>query len=637
MKLAIIDRGVEKTHRRLENATISGITIEKNQLKDFVIIEDKFCDIDGHGTAIASIIHKINPNVHLVAIKLLGPENVITEDLLAEGISYCSKIPDIELINVSMGIPTNNPSQALVKACDEAIKSGKVIVAASHPFPDKKCYPAAFPLVFGVATGLVKSKMNYKYLGKGAVNVLAKGTTQRIAWKENSFRIGAGTSYATAHFCALLSHKMNSNGNFKRTNLIKKVIEDSDNEIEELNYLKNYEVQVVDDILSETKKNEAISLYKPFSNISFAKKVAMFPYTEKENSTIVNFRNNIPLEIVAYIDYPRSFSKINGFQLGDDSLNDKIIKRNLVNRDYEIFDTLIVGYYLDQTYDINVIFGNKIVYKCIQLNKNFILWDKNVYFFIKKIIKKNYPGYSGTIYFQSVDLEMDTYIKQFRFLPEVNVPVIGVIGTGSKQGKVTTQLRIKEILQNSGYKVSHLSTEPQGAVLGANFSFPYGYKSSVQLKQELWPSFVETTMRLIQEANKPNIIVSGIQGGLLPRATVNPKHKYLLNSLNFIVSLKPDGIVCAINPMDDIDLIKKTIETLKSFVRFRLLFFVITPWYRDFLYIHNQYVSNYKILSENELTEKIRWYQKELGVPVLDIMDKRNSDLVLHSIQNAFS
>lgn len=633
MKVAVIDRGIDASHRRLARAKINGVKISSRG-NEFTYTEDEFIDNDGHGTAIGSIIHKINPEIELVAVKLDADNDFITEPLLAEGIRYCCENDDIKIVNISLGVRSDFPTPELVEAYEEARRKKKIIVTASYPFQNGDCFPASFPEVFGVGTGLVGSKLEFRYIGDdGAINVLAKGTTQRVAWKENSFKISAGTSYAAAHFSGLLSTRLSTNPEADYNYVVKHLLDDSKEDIEPLTYFKNHEVDIIDE--KETDES-FIEFFKPYQRIDFAKKVAVFPYTEKENKTLLMNRHNEAFKITAYIDYPRSFTKIEGFETDLTEIQDRVVKRTLKEEDYDLFDTLVVGYYLEQLFNANIIFGNNLVKACVEKNKNFIVWDKYVLQYLNRVISEKKQEYTGKIYCPKVDHELYVKSSKLSYLPKVKAPVIGVIGTSSKQGKVTAQLKVKKLLEQEGYKVSHLCTEPQGAVLGADFSFPFGYKSNVELDQNHWPNLIETAMKSIQRVNDPHVMVTGIQGELIPRHPVrNGGCKFA--ALNYITAVNPDAIICAINPMDELDLIEGTIETLHRFIDFKLLFFVMTPWYRDFQYFNNNFISKYKVLGKQEFKEKLVQYTEALGSPVIDVLDEENHELIIQNIQNAFS
>jgi hypothetical protein len=105
--------------------------------------------------------------------------------------------------------------------------------------------------------------------------------------------------------------------------------------------------------------------------------------------------------------------------------------------------------------------------------------------------------------------------------------------------------------------------------------------------------------------------------------------------LTFVSAVRPDVVICVINPTDSRELIRSTIETLRHFISFKVLFYAMTPWYRDFLASDDHYVSNYKTLSTEEYQQKIAEYESLLASPVIDIMNPINEKFILDSIQQA--
>ena len=81
------------------------------------------------------------------------------------------------------------------------------------------------------------------------------------------------------------------------------------------------------------------------------------------------------------------------------------------------------------------------------------------------------------LYFPSVG--NDYTINDFGKLYEISTPVVGIFGTGQRQGKYTLMLKLMELFENSGYKVNSLGTEPKGELLGINHVYPIGYEKTI--------------------------------------------------------------------------------------------------------------------------------------------------------------
>jgi uncharacterized NAD-dependent epimerase/dehydratase family protein len=254
--------------------------------------------------------------------------------------------------------------------------------------------------------------------------------------------------------------------------------------------------------------------------------------------------------------------------------------------------------------------------------------------------KEAFPAYTGRIWFVGVDDSPAGLIGSHPAGGKVSIPILAVIGTGNRQGKITTQMTIKRHLQNEGYKVAHISTEPQGALLNADFVFPFGYKSTVRLPLESWGNFIHLCIKGIQEYRQPDVLVTGIQGGLLPRGTqfLNTDTTHCLASMHYLLAVKPDAIICTISPNDDPALIRETAGVAKTYVTCDPLFYALTPVYRE--YRQNQsggtVVYNRKI-SPAEMRERSKIFEQELGMPVIDISDEANSRFIINTIQTKFS
>lgn len=640
IKIAIIDEGVDAGHTRLLDSKVIGYTIKESDGNLYSLGTDPHMDATGHGTAIASIIHKIVPEAELHSVRLFAAGGKISEQLLTEGIKHCLNIEGLRVVNISMGIAVSTPSSALFNACRTLSESGVLIVASSHNFPHVECFPAHFPFVYSVGCGLVKNKNEYSYNENKKTKVLAKGGLQRIAWADNGYKISSGTSYATAHFTGILSGLIIDNGPKNEQELKALIVSNSSKDLAEFIYIsKNYDIissgtrqlnQAEQDVLGR-------NLFTP-AKIDFAKKIAVFPSSEKEIRTIIEFRNQIRGELVLSIDYPRSISSTTGKTSASASVF-LAINREPGKEELDLFDTIVIGYFLDIPVESNIIFGNRLLKSCILSNKNFIVFDNDVFDHLNRLVKEIYPEYAGKIHFTSVRKAVVDDIKNFRHLPKIQTSVLACVGTGSKQGKFTNQMRVKEILSAQGYRVSQLSTEPQGAVVGSAFTFPFGHNANVEIKFRDWTSNIETILRGIQHYNKPDLIITGIQGGILPRAfnMDTSKAGSILTPIQYLLGVRPDAIICTIHPTDTVELVQQTIQTVKNYCNSTCLFCTMSPVYNELKNINNMWVKNSRVLEKDEMRAIMDDFSVKLGTPVFDIMDLENDEKILKCITNFFS
>lgn len=638
MKIAIIDEGIDSNHPRLEGCIITGNSIYDTSVEDENNDLHTFSDLTGHGTAIASIIHKIVPKAHLHAIRLVKHNNKISEEHLAKAIQACLVLEELKIVNISMGIAMDSPSTNLYNYCKELNDRGVHIVVAAHNFPNIKCYPAHFPFVYSVGCGLIKNRMSYRFREYEFPKVLAKGGMQRIAWKNKGYKISSGTSYATAHFSGILA-KMIDEGEFEAFETIDYGLKKhSDQNIEEYLFAqRNYNLLESGNAhMSDTELNNVgLELFTE-NEVLDVDKIAVFPYSEKEIKTIIELKDNSSKQIIFAIDYPKSISVKSIIDHGGGI---DFINRLPKDKELDLFDTIVLGYFMDYPVESNIMFGLKLVHLCAQQNKNFIVFDNDVYLSISKIISTNYPAYSGTIHFTALHKDKVAKIRKFKHLNNVTVPVLAYIGTGSKQGKFTGQMIIKRILKKYNYKVAHLSSEPQGIALEAAFVFPFGHNANVELKSREWTSCLDTIMRGIQHFNKPNMIITGIQGGILPRSfhlDVGKKGN-ILNPLQYLLGVNPDAIICAIHPTDSVHIIKQTIQTVENYCGSNCLFYTINPFYTEIEIVNNVAVKKTKTLTRKEMKSLKEKYTSDLNLPVVDVMDPDDEPIILDCILKFFS
>lgn len=633
-KIAIIDSGIEITHPRLAGCKISGVTFSKKG-EDRICLPELGKDEVGHGTAVASIIHRLLPEIELVGVKLhTFNVDAVSEVLVCEALEWCLRQDEIKVINISMGISGSPPSVRFFNLCKLAFEKEVIICAAAHNMPGQECYPAYFPFVFGVTSGHINNKWDYGYMEDSPINIIAKGTTQRVAWKGGTYKITSGNSFATAYFTGIVAKLRFANPDDSWNELLMKIKQGAKPQIHAIQYVsKGVGVEITKNPPTET---EGKALFNIQWNKDYISRIALFPACEKEIGTIINFREECPYAITKYYDYPRQYKFLD--------LNNRAaypITRRIADEDFEAFDTLVVGYFLDQLFDANILFGYELIEKAIGKNKNFIIFDKDIYQYIKQqLVLPQNCGYIGRLYMPYVDKEVYKRTLLFNYLPSVNVPVLLVVGTSNKQGKITTQMRLKKILKTEGYRVSHVTTEPQGLLLGAQYAFPFGYKATVSINEDVWGIFMNTVMKGVNYFNAPHLILTGTQGQLIPRDKSNRSlyKKGSVSALHYLTGVLPDAVICTINPEDSIELIQNVTDTIRIFSKAKLLFYVMTPWVREYKKNRmNKQVASNHLLSKEEMKQRMAIFSQALGLPVIDVMDPANDPFILECIENAFT
>lgn len=637
MKIAIIDTGADRFHSRLKNCFMDGVTLYEDESGNIELIENEFDDNDGHGTGIASIIHQHIPEAALYVVRLDSFHENKSENLLISAISHVVEHYPADIINISMGINSDTISNELEKVCQTAFHKNIFICASSFYFAEKPCYPAHFNTVIGIGTGIIKDKTHFRYLKNNPTNILTKGGLQRVANKGNSFKFGSGTSLATAHFTGILANALKN----EEINSVKDCFtwleENSDHSILSFNRKNSDSEREVysasHQLIKEDIINDILQSYKLPSDV---KNIALFPFEEKEMRSIVEFRDMLSCNISLIIGYPRAIKMDHVFSALK-SIDIPFTNKHLTSDELDSFDTLVIGYFLEQLLDHNLIFSYSLIKSCVELNKNFIIWDETVYRFLKKMIDTHYPDYQGQLLFHNIDKPLVGKLYSLAPLQEYYSPTICVIGTGSVQGKFTVQMTLKRLLEELEYKVSLIATEPQGILFNSDFIFPFGYNPPIDINIGEWSKILQIAFQAIQKTKQPEIFITGIQGGVIPKYPVNiGLEGSQLKQLAFILGIYPDAIICTISPHDEIDFIRKTISVTHSYVSGQLIFYSLSPYtYRSKNNIIDK--SFMYRLSDEEYEECRIRMENELGKPVLNIKDENNSSLILELIQNNFS
>ena len=145
--VAIIDSGIDVRDPRLSGTRIEGFNIRFGATGHAFLGAD-FHDESGHGTEVASAVHRMAPTARLLAVKIMDARLRTTADLMAAGIETAYR-NGAQVINLSLG--TSNMGKALLlrDCCALAVEAGSTIVAAAHP-KGERAYPADLPEVVGV-------------------------------------------------------------------------------------------------------------------------------------------------------------------------------------------------------------------------------------------------------------------------------------------------------------------------------------------------------------------------------------------------------------------------------------------------------------------------------------------------------
>ncbi len=445
----IIDSGVSCNNKHMHNE--NGIYI-KFQSPEIYSVLDDYNDNIGHGTQINGIIKKHCPCISAFNIKVYdNKDDYITCCDLILVLEYILKNINCKLINISMAIVMESEYEYIQKLeyiCKKLKILGVIIVAAFDNMGSLS-YPALLDSVIGVTSGENCSGPNdIEYIENSMINICAFGKEQSVLSREGGYIISNGNSLACAHVSGIIMNIINSG------------VSPADI----LLYLKKYSLK------QYCLKQENCNIQH--FNTKEIRKAVVFPFN-KEIQTMIRFQDMLEFNVTGI--YDTKYSGIVNSHIND--LTNKSYRTNYVVSNIELidinsFDSIIIGHtnLLEKIDRIEVLIKSLLL-KCVQNEKWIYSLDERPYL-------SNYPRY----YSPQVKKTMVNTIPQGKLYRNPK-PVIGVFGTGSRQGKFSVQLIIRKHLIELGYHVGQIGSEPTSELFGMDTTFHFGYNSNIEINR----------------------------------------------------------------------------------------------------------------------------------------------------------
>ena len=596
LKIVVIDSGFTP-HIDIDKI-FNGISLCYD--KDKIILTDSIQDNIGHGTAITFLINKYVSYTDIFCIKIYDDE-YCKPNLLLYALNYIDTNMDCDIINISLGT-TSYSDLGLLQECCQRLSQKGVIIVSAFDNNGTISYPAAFDSVIGVDAGYKTGNiMDFDYIENSPINIMGYYHEQRLPWINNRYETVSGASfiapYTTIHIAQIMGEGFSS--------------------LEEIkNQLKKRSKKV-------TSFDNHIS-----SQAFLPNKAIVFPFN-KEIHSLARYIDQLKFEITDFYDikYVGNIGKTTSQVIGGICHSEHRIK-NYSEIDWNSdFDTLIIGHTSELSDVTKIDLKRKFLDKALIHKKNVFSFDGIGESYLKLFLEKGLK-----IYFPNVTKNHLPH-NQFGKLRKVGKPIVAVVGTGPRQGKLTLQMSIKTILESSGYNVGMLGTEPSALLLGANEVYPMGYNSTVNVSGYQAIKVVNYLLGKIEDKN-PELIIIGSQSQSAP--FTDSSLKYLpVAQHEFILGTAPDCFILCININDDLLYIKRTISYLESLFGSKVLALAALPLE------HAQkwsVISNKKTPIAKEVLEKRLAEIKEASnLEVFDISDEKNVMLITENIINFFS
>ncbi|MDD5901680.1 MAG: DUF1611 domain-containing protein [Lachnospiraceae bacterium] len=538
MKIAIIDSGI--------NGKVLNVkTIKQYRVYEQKVYEEECRDYVGHGTAVASVICK-NVLCDIVSIcpgineSGVGDRVIDNRDLTC-AIELAIQ-EEVDVINISMGTTHYFEREKIDKVCEKAHEKGIAIFCAEST----EHYPSLPWACKGVIRVTGKNGhtrgIKMEVADAGYMSVVVDGEFYRIIREDGTKYFAIGSSYASAYVINVLLNKQEK---VCLSNVKDLLFTDTDEK-------KEFEKMI----------SESVSFLGDCENNIFEKrkygKLLLVPFI-KEMHSIVRFLNE---DVVAVVDSPKKgllHRNVNNIMEIDGKSIE--VKAKLCDVEEEI-DTMVIGY-TDQIEKYDAYFNLE---NLLQENLKYKKW--NIYSFVPVDQKWIDKYRENGLYIDSpilIDERAEQQICELlRCDTPVRKPVVGVFGTSSAQGKLTLQMLMRKHMREKGVSPFFLSTEHQGKLLGADFTYADGYMNdaTIQVPMEERVGILKKIMSYADNCTDTEVVLVGGQSRLIP---YHAETQTFLRSAVFLEGVKPDLAVLVVNPiLDPPQYIQDSISTLAA-------------------------------------------------------------------------
>lgn len=209
------------------------------------------------------------------------------------------------------------------------------------------------------------------------------------------------------------------------------------------------------------------------------------------------------------------------------------------------------------------------------------------------------------------------------YVYDINVPIMGILGTTERTGKFNIQLALREKFINEGYKVAQIGTNHYSELLGFH-SFP-SFMMNNNISESNKIMLFNHYVKKIELEEEPDIILIGIPGGVM---TYNNNYTNRFGILAFEIcnAVQFDSTVISTLYNDyNEEYFVNMYKALKYKLGIEIDAFNLTPLKGDFetLDIMNRF--SYLTLSSDFIDKKIKCFNNE-DFKVCNILNDKNKE-----------
>jgi subtilisin family serine protease len=203
VRIGILDSGVHAAHPHV-GGIAGGITIGPHGLT--AAYEDRL----GHGTAVAALIHHLNPQAELVAVKIFDSKLATSLPTVIRAIDWCLE-QGIDVINLSLGTLNTGHRAAFESAVEKTRGAGVVIVSALE-IDGTAALPGSLEGVIGVMATEAGDTHDYQMCERYGKLVYTAPPFPRDIPGVPRERNLKGASFAVARISAIIAELWAGNG-----------------------------------------------------------------------------------------------------------------------------------------------------------------------------------------------------------------------------------------------------------------------------------------------------------------------------------------------------------------------------------------------------------------------------------------
>ncbi|MCR5020530.1 DUF1611 domain-containing protein [Ruminococcus sp.] len=497
-------------------------------------------DIIGHGSGVYGIIRNgiTDPDVEFIIVKVTETEEeVVDEEVLIAALKFTGEHLQADIVNLSLCIRAAQHQSEMYRICREMSENGTVLSAAFDN-GGAVSYPAAFDCVVGVTSNKTTTRNDqYIPIENTYVNVVAKGRPQRILWKDNETIIGIGDSLAAAHFTHILAN----------------------------NCLEAHCTPQEGLKLLQVNLAPAVSIGTQLPDwFSSDLRAAVFPYN-KEMHSVVRYAGLMRFSLTDVYDIRRSGKVGRSVPTAEDS---SIVVKNIAAIDYNTFDVLIVGHLQEVCLIDKTVSAERIILDALTQGKYVYSLDD---YDTPEIMKYKREG---SFFSPQIHIDLENLVPMGKLFINT-VPVVGVFGTKSQQGKWTLQLELRKRLLADNYRVAQLGTEPTAYLFGMDECFHFGYNGRRNYGETEKLAHINMLLHRMEQKD-PEIIISGSQSQTVT-AFIGNISGYSFDQYTFLQGLQPDAVILSVCIEDAPEYISATVRFLESAVDCHVIGAVLFP------------------------------------------------------------